>query len=223
MNGYWKIRFDIIDNAEYGTYLEEISANCDRAVFYYHPDGKTDGKSPHIHGLLYNYKYTDDTIRKNTKKQFNLIGKESCTVSNTYSRGTKMSDMTYPRYLTYMTKGKYDNVHSKDFSIEECDLAKSLWTNPTKTEVNIIIEPREKVIPKLTQFQCAQEVVTMWQAEHGDDEQIDYDAVLDIIYDVLRKNKTLAHDTLVSNILQDVQSQYDRKKVKARIMRRCMF
>lgn len=223
MKGYWKLRFDIIDNADYESYLEEISALCNRAIFYYHPDGKTDGKSPHIHGLLYDYAQSDDTLRNNTKKRFGLTGKESCTVSNTYKRGTKMSDITYQGYVVYMTKGKYDPVYKKGFSDEECQLAKSLWKDIQPTAANIVIEPREKIAPKLTLFQVSKAAITEWMVIHGDDEEVNYEEMIDLVVDILHKNGTLAHDSTVSNIIQDIQSQFDRKRFKARIMRRCMF
>lgn len=223
MKGYWKIRFDIIDNADYISYLEEISDLSDRAVFYYHSGGKTDGKCPHIHGLLFNYKKSDDTLRDTTKKRFGLTGKESCTVSNTYARGTKMSELMYPKYVTYMTKGQFDPVYTKDFSVEETDLAKSLWVDIKRETVNIVIEPKEKVKPKLTQFQLSQEVQTRWMMEHGDDEKPDYDEMLDILIEVARQNKTLLPDRTAANIIQDIQSRFDKTKYKARVLRYCQL
>lgn len=223
MDGYYKIRFDILDNAEYSTYLEEISALCDRAVFYYHPDGKTDGKSPHIHGLLFNYKRTTETLRNNTKKRFGLTGIQSCTVSNTYQRGKKMSEMSYQKYLIYMSKGKYDPVYLKGFSTQECDLAKDLWKEPPSTVQNIVIEPKEKVAPKLTQWQLSHHVETIWLSRHGDEDKPDYEEMLDILIEEARLNKTLLPDRVAANIIQDIQSRRDTSKYKQRVMRYCLL
>lgn len=224
MKGYWKLRFDILDESEYVTYLEEISAICDRAIFYYHPDGKTDGKSPHIHGLLVEYKKSDDTLRDNTKKRFNLVGKETCTVSNTFKRGTKMSELTYQGYLTYMSKGKYDPVYIKGFSQQEIDLAKEMWKEYEKDKpVNIIIEPKEKVVPKMTQWQLSHHVQTIWMTRHGDEDKPDYDEMLDILIEEALPNRTLLPDRTSIAIIQDIQSRMDKSKYKQRVLRNCML
>jgi len=225
MNGHYKIRFDLVDDTDYLPYLQEVSSLCDRAIFYYHPNGKTDGKLPHIHGLLVNYKKTDDTLRKNTKQLFKLTSSTSCSISNTFSKGIKMTDITYPKYLIYMTKGKYDPVFSKDFSSEEYSLAKSMWREPqskTQEKAVIVIEPKEKVIKKLTQFQCAQEVEIRYMEEYGDDD-FNLDALLEITPKVLKDNKTMAHYRLVANIIQDIQSRRDPDSFKNAVRRLLNF
>lgn len=212
MNGYWKIRFDLLDDAPaYLPYLEKISSLCDRAVFYYHPDGKTDGKLPHIHGLLLNYKGgIDDTLRSNTKKHFRLTTKDSCTVSQTFKKGTKMTEFTYPGYIVYMSKGKYDPVYSKNVSEQETDLAKSLWKEPKKDATTIVIEPREKVQKKLTQFQCAKEVEIRYLEQTQDEDFTDIDKLIEITSKTLSDNHSLAHYRVCANIIQDIQSRQNK-------------
>lgn len=225
MNGYWKIRFDILDETPYVSYLEKISALCDRALFYYHPNGKTDGKSPHIHGLLFNYKYTDDTLRKNTKLHFGLTTKESCTVSNTYKKGTKMSEITYHGYITYMTKGKYDPVYVKDFTEEHLQVAKESWKEQIIAPTTIVIEPKEKLKKKLTQFQCAHEVETRYleQTQGEDITEKSLDDLIDITTKVLNENGTLSHYRVVANIIQDIQSRQNKSVFKSAVKKLLNF
>lgn len=219
MEGYWKIRFDIIDASDYKQFLTSISDNCDRCIFYYHPNGKTDGKSPHIHGLIYNYKQTDDTLRKHTKKFFNLTKVPQCSISNTFSRGTKMSDITYPKYIVYMSKGQYDPVFAKGFTEEESTLAKSLWKD--QNEKILVIEPREKVQPKLTQYQCAKEaMIRYYQLGYTDDDP-DYRIITQIVINVLHDNRILAHDNTVTHIIQSIQSEINPDRFITRVLRRC--
>lgn len=222
MEGYWKLRFDIVDDTDYKTFLETLCADSDRAVFYYHPDGKTDGKCPHIHGLLYNYKYIDDTLRKNVKRNFNLTSSTSCSVSNTFKRGTKMTELLYPRYITYMSKGKYEPVSSKGFSKEETDLAKFLWVEPKEEKLqNIIIVPREKVKPKLTQYNCTKEAYTRYLIDTQDDsDNPDWMAIGEKCIEVLHENGKMAPQVLVCNMLQDIESDINRTAFLRKVLNR---
>lgn len=212
MDGYYKIRFDILDDTNYAPFLETIGNNCDSCLFYYHPDGKTDGKSPHIHGLLFNYKFTDDTLRKNTKRYFNLINSNSCTISNTFKRGTKMTELMTPRYITYMSKGKYDPVYNKGYSNEEIEMAKFLWKPLDEKPIqNIIIEPKEKVIKKLTQYQCTKEAYTRYLIQTQDEsDKPDWMLIGEKCIDVLHENGKMAPQVLVANMLQDIESDVNR-------------
>jgi len=222
MNGYWKIRFDLLDDSSSCvSYLEEISTLCDRAIFYYHPHGKTDGKSPHIHGLLVNYKKTDDTLRKNIKTRFNITSVAGCSISNTYARGTKMSQMTYPKYMTYMSKGIYDPLYSKGFEQEEFQMAKMCWSEPKKDASNtvIVIEPKEKVVKKMTHFQISYESEIRYLQEYNDDD-IDWHQMYQIVKQVCRDNKTRCDDNTCVFIIQDIQSRLEPDKQWLRIRNR---
>lgn len=224
MNGYYKIRFDIINDTDYLPYLQEISTLCNRAIFYYHPGGKTDGKEPHIHGLLVDYSKTDDTLRKYTKQRFNLTGVTSCSISNTFSRGTKMSSLTYPKYITYMSKGIYNPVYSKGFEPEEFEMAKMCWSEPKKDDSKavIVIEPKEKVQKKLTQFQCAKEVEIRYIMEYQD-EEFRIDPLIEITSKVLNENGTLAHYRVVANIIQDIQSRRNKNAFESAVKKLLNF
>lgn len=225
MNGYWKIRFDLLDaSSTCVNFLEEISTICDRAIFYYHPHGKTDGKSPHIHGLLVNYKKTDDTIRKIIKQRFNITSVAGCSISNTFSRGIKMSEMTYPKYMTYMSKGIYDPIYSKGFEPEEFTMAKMCWSEPKKddSKTTIVIEPKEKVVKKMTQFQCAQEVEIRYIMEYQD-EEFRIEPLIEITSKVLQENKTLSHYRIVANIIQDIQSRRNKTAFESAVKKLLNF
>lgn len=214
MEGYWKVYF-LTQHKEYDKFLERLAGVCDRAVFYFHPGGKKDPDRPHIHGLLYKCSKTDKTIREWCRTEFGLaVNEGQYAVSRTYKKqgvgsDIKMSDLTYPGYVTYMSKGKYDPVYSKDFSTEETILAKSLWVEPKKDEpVNIVIEPKEKVIKKLTQWGVAREAEIEYIMRYPDEVIENYcpKKMARVVIDICQKNKILTHKVLVRNILQDIES-----------------
>lgn len=209
MEGYWKVYF-LTKHKEYDAICERIAKVCNRAIFYHHPGGKLDADRPHIHGLIYNCATTDKTIREWLRTTFDLkINAGEYAVSREYTyngKKTKMSDLLYPRYLTYMTKGQYDPVFKKDFSSEECALAKSLWVEQSK--VPIIIEPKEKVIKKLTQWQLARESEIQYLIQYPDEiiENYSVKKMAQIVITLCQQNKILTHKILVRNILQDIQA-----------------
>jgi len=208
MEGYYKVYFET-KHKTYAELLEKITEDAKGAVWYYHPRGKKDADRPHIHGLLLDYKKTDDTLRKLIKKEFELTKTSEFGISNTFKRGTKMSEYTYPGYITYMTKGIYDPEQPiKHFTLSECELGKSLFKVVTP-ETKIVIEPREKVQKKLTQWQISREAEIRYlqrYPEHDDLELID---LCHIIIEVLNENHTLSHKTVVRNIAQDIMASRD--------------
>lgn len=212
MEGYWKVYF-LTQHKEYDAILERIAAVCDRALFYFHPGGKKDPDRPHIHGLLLNCKKTDKTIREWLRAEFGLkVNGGEYAVSREFTHNgkkTKMSDLLYPKYVVYMSKGQYNPVYSKGFSTEETSLAKSLWSEPKKDEPKtIVIEPKEKVIKKLTQWQVARQAELEYLQEYPDENIEDYcpKKMAHIVISICQKNKMLTHKILVRNMLQDIEA-----------------
>lgn len=214
MEGYWKVYFET-KHKNYDEFLKEISDNSEKAVWYFHPGGKKSADRPHIHGLLYNYNKTDDTLRKYIKKQFQLTKTSEFAISNSFSRGTKMTEMFYPKYITYMSKGQYDPVNVKGFERAETDRLKSEWKDHTTT-ANIIIEPREKIKKKLTYYQIARACQAEYMAIY---QSVDFEILkmIAIVCRVLKENSILAHKLTVRNIIQDIQAELDFETFQAEV------
>lgn len=212
MEGYWKVYF-LTQHKEYDKFLERIAKLCDRAVFYFHPGGKKDPDRPHIHGLLRDCTITAKTLREWCRKEFDLeVNEAQYAVSREFKHNgktVKMSEMLYPKYIVYMSKGQYDPVYLKDFSTEETQLAKSLWVEPKKDEpMTIVIEPKEKVVKKLTQWQVAREAEIEYLRQYPEEIIEDYcpKKMAHIVIEICQKNKMLTHKILVRNMLQDIEA-----------------
>lgn len=212
MEGYWKVYF-LTQHKDYDNICERLAKVSDRAIFYLHPGGKKHADRPHIHGLLVNCGKTAKTVREWLRTEFGLkVNGGEYAVSSEFEwngKKTKMTDMHYPRYITYMSKGQYDPVYTKDFSKEETDMAKFVWVEPEKdVPKTIVIEPREKVIKKLTQWQLAREAEIEYLIQYPDEIIENYcpRKMAQIIITLCQKNKILTHKILVRNILQDVQA-----------------
>lgn len=209
MEGYWKVYF-CTQHKDYSSFLTQINNDCEKAIWYYHPGGKKDADRPHIHGLIVNYKYTDDTLRKNVKKVFSLSEPTQHGISCTFSRGVKMTEFNWFKYITYCSKGQYDPVSNKLFDEKEVSELKAKYVDEEKLckqPINIVIEPREKRAPKLTQFQVSKEAEIRYMILYPDDDEIEYRKMATIVVQTLADNKTLAHKNTVKYILQDIQSR----------------
>lgn len=213
MEGYWKVYF-CSKGIDYLAFLEEISNDCDKALWYFHPGGKKDSNRPHIHGLVINYSKSDDTLRKKIKDNFPVDAKkQEFAISNSFSRGVKMSELFYQKYITYMSKGIYDPVYNKGFTIQEVEVFKSLWIFPDEgtQPANIVIEPKEKVIKKLTLFQIARAAQCEYLAIYKEID-INISKLIYIVIRLLKENRILAHKMTVRNIIQDIIADLDAEE-----------
>lgn len=207
MEGYAKCYFEVND-LDYHKTCEQIAKDCERAIFYYHPTGRTLDKKPHIHGLIVNYKKTDDTLRKLIKSNHKLTISSQHSIASTFGpRGqpkTKMNEKNYHKYLVYMTKGIFDPVLSKGFPHEEYALAKSLFK---EQEVSVVVEAIHKLESKpkkKTLFQMSLLAEEKYLNTFGIDGPIDPYEMRTIIADTLQDNQSLAHFRNVANIYQDI-------------------
>lgn len=224
MEGYYKVYFET-KHLDYQPILEELNAQCEKAVWYFHPGGKKNPDRPHIHGLVLNCKWHPDSVRRKLKKVFSLTITTEYAVSNTYDKKKRMSELSYPKYLVYMTKGQYDPVSITGFTSEECDTAKSLYSSPAETKTEIIYEI-EKITPvkKKTQWELAQIAQEKYEDFHEkllmDKDEIDLKQMCKIVIDVLHNNKTMAHQNTVVYIMQDIQSRIDPDSFMRGVLRR---
>jgi len=230
MEGYTKLRFNV-NELDYLKTCQQIAVHCDRALFYFHPDGKRriDGKvtKPHVHGLIVNYKKTDDTLRKLMKKNHNLKESWEHEIGRTFGPAQnkiRMTDKNYHGYIVYMTKGKYDPILVKDFLHEEATLAKSLYKEP-ELPIQVDILKGETLVrvksKKKTMFQLSKEAEIKYLDTYGFDSPIDYDALADTIADVMEDNGTIAHYRNVAYIIQDIQASRHTDLWHSQIKKMC--
>jgi len=214
MDGPWKVYFEITDTAMevVTTYLEQINACSTRAVWYYHPSGKK-GKGRHIHGLVFDYTRTAETLRNALKKQFGLTDKGQFGISNKYERGTIMTEEKVEPYIKYMTKGEYHPISNKGYTEEYLEERRKEYVPELPRTIyvqgNLTIEASAvKTKNKKTQWEISREA----QLRYMDEQQQKFQAdggfemrrLVKIVIALLKENKQLAHKRLVANIIQDI-------------------
>lgn len=221
MNGPWKVYFEQGTGYEDAMRLiQDISKFCTKTVWYFHPDGK-EGKGPHFHGLIYDYKKTDETCRNTIKKALNLDGKkQEFAVSNKLPKklgGGKMTELLTPTYITYMSKGKFDPVHlSGDYELSYIELLKTEWKEKDKKGTELIfVEDKKK--KEITQWALAQIALARYQ-ENVSVDNINVLALIKIVIQVLKENKKLAHKRAVANVVQDVLASVNADEYARQIL-----
>lgn len=221
MNGPWKVYFEQgIGYDESIQLIKDLSKLCTKSVWYYHPNGK-EGKGPHFHGLMYNYRKTDETCRNTIKKALNLSGsKQQFAVSNKLPKkmgGGIMTEVLTPTYITYMSKGQFDPVYiSGEYELAYIELLKSEWKEKETKETQLIFV-EEKKKKEITQWALAQMSLTRYQSIHGGD-NVNVLSLINIVIKVLKENKKLAHKRNVANIVQDVLADINTDEYARQIL-----
>lgn len=209
MDGYWKVYCELNGKTveETTQYLLELSKGADKYVWYYHPHGKR-GKGPHIHGLLHNWQRSDDTFRSRLKAFFNIKGAQ-LGVSNTYERGTKMSEDTVMVYIGYMSKGSYEPLCYHGISKESLDSRKAIALAlypPADNGEQEVINIKAKVDRKTEyDYQLEAEQI-LWNADNGY-ANVSKEDIYDAVVKVLDNHKRLAHYRRVANICQAIRAR----------------
>lgn len=112
----WKLRVDGSWH-DVSSAMLLISDRCQKAVYYEHP--ATGSKCIHIHGLIWGYSQKEDTLRNRLK----AITKGSYEASqNQRKKGPPVDE----KFISYMSKGKYDPAFVKGWSAEEIESYKSV-------------------------------------------------------------------------------------------------
>lgn len=141
-------------------FIQELSKKVEKCIWYFHPTGKR-GPKPHLHALIYDYPRTAETVRGYIQKKFNLNGKEQeFAVSDNYDRGIRMTEEFTPKYITYMTKGKYEPVLVKGYNMLDIDELKAKWIEPKSAVMNVQVIKTIK--PKITRYALAQNVLAAY-------------------------------------------------------------
>lgn len=219
MEGPWKIRFET-KGKEYLEFIKTVSNEVEKCIWYFHPIGKKSEK-PHIHGLIINYPKIDDTMRNMIKNEFDLDGrKQEFSVSNKYDK-IVMTNETYPGYITYMTKGKFEPVFSKGFDKEEIEKLKNEWIDyEHKTVMNIEVHKTVKL--KITRFALAQQVLAEY-TESGIPEEWDREEDKNLLkkcVNICNLNSVLPHYRAVAEIAQAVKLNMEPSSKSA--YRKCL-
>lgn len=104
------------------------SAKADKVLCYEHPDNRT---NIHCHLLLYNVYDSTDTLKRSLKLHgVNLKGSGQLSFKTSYKVNGEVVDMTdeaLAKYITYMSKGKYNASYNKGYTDEELEKLKSAW------------------------------------------------------------------------------------------------
>lgn len=211
MDGPWKVYFRIAERSIEET-VEFLRSNIkNKSVWYFHPNGVEAG--PHIHGLLWDYDQTAETLRNKIKKFFNLTNKTHYGLSNKYERGTVMSEDTVRGYITYMSKGKYDPILSNIYDtglFEEC---KREWKEPRTIRINgdlqVITNGTVTETRGPTQWDIAREAQARFLELYAN---IEYSTnpgycnhrIAKFVLEVLKENKKKRDKRTVANLCQDI-------------------
>lgn len=225
MDGHWKAYFELNGKSVEDTtaFLLELSKGASRYAWYYHPNGRK-GKGPHIHGWLYDWPKTAETLRNAGKAFFGLTQKHQFGISNKYDKGKVMSDDSYLKYIQYMTKGKFEPLCYNGIDKEILDARKQIAneTYPEQVDNENEVITRTKT-SRITQYQIARIAQSQFMEEYPEDYIRDngYNAnkLVNVVIDVLKNNHKLAHKMQVRNIVQDIQADIDRTKYVSDIVK----
>lgn len=205
---FLKLRAHIhcVEPDELRIFMQSVAEVCEKFIVYRHPKEETE--RDHIHALLYKTTLSEKVARDWCHIKLKLEkSNKNYSVGTTYGKKkVKISEHNYKPYISYMSKGQWEPLYNKGFPDDEIDGLRRAFS-PESTVVNLSqpIEKIEKRV-KLTQFQIAREALILYEATYGD-EDTDYYKLGKIVVQVLRKNGSLAHYTVVANIMQDIQSE----------------
>lgn len=113
---------------ELQTTVADWALQADKVLCYEHPDKR---ENVHCHLLLVGVYISTDTL-KGIMRRHGIALKGSGQVSfktSFKSNGISMdiTDETISKYITYMSKGKYDAKYNKGYTQEELDACKARW------------------------------------------------------------------------------------------------
>jgi len=208
MDGYWKVYWELNGISENDTkeLCKRLSTEAEKALFYLHPIKDSTGKElPHIHGLIYNWSKSDDTFRNQIKKAHNVKGTQ-LAVSNTYERGTKMNEEHIDRYVTYMSKGKFEPMFNKGFADDWIGERKREWKSPTTVRISgdlTVITNGEVKKKVITQFAIARELEVWIIEQIANDNHPSHSNIVKQARMILHSHNRLADDNMLVKICQD--------------------
>jgi len=212
MDGPWKVYFELNGKTD-DDVVKFLQENVDtRSIWYIHPSGKV--KGPHCHGLVYDHRQTAETFRNKIKKYFNLVTQGSFAISNKYERGTVMADGHTRKYITYMSKGKYDPIMNIGYDQDNVNTMRSEWREPTSVHISgdlTVITSGEVKSKRITTFTITQEVKGIYMDTHDSAHMLLNGLVIKdiekIVVDTCHKYSKNCPPRLCADIIGDICSQ----------------
>lgn len=226
MDGPWKVYFELNGKTNDDT-LEFLQKYVDtKSLWYIHPSGKR-GKGPHCHGLIWNHAQTAETFRNKIKSAFNLVKQGSFGISNTYERGTKMSEETVSVYINYMSKGIHDPLLNIGYDNDYVNERKREWKEPTAVHISgdlTVITHGDVKKVRITQVTIARmaceqynEKITLMNAKRMLDTP-DRAVMYNIVKKLLKENQMSCNYRQMSNIIQDMLCTLDPGAHMAKVL-----
>lgn len=211
---------DEVSQEKLTQFMDKLSNVCEKLLIYRHP--KEEAEREHIHGLLIGCTLTEKQVRERCNKDLNLPkSNANYAVGTTYGKkkSLKITDLTYPGYISYMTKGQYTPIYNKGFEPDYIETLKQSYKPPSKEEP--VKYQIEKITPakKKTQFEISYESEIRYLQQYNNDVINWYDMYY-IVKEVCKENKTRSDDNTVAYIIQDIQSRLEPEKQWNRIRNR---
>lgn len=224
MDGHWKAYFELNGKSieETKDFILQLSTGASRYAWYYHPNGRH-GKGPHIHGWLYDWPKTAETLRNKAKAFFNLTEAKQFGVSNKYHKGTIMSETSFWGYIGYMSKGKFDSFCYYGISKESLDARKeiALAMYPPADESESSRETLKQTgkVDRKTEYDYQLEAEELlWNADNGY-ANVSKEDIYDAVVKVLDKHKRLAHYRRVANLCQAIRARLHPADAKCVVLK----
>jgi len=222
MDGYWKVYYELngfsIDDAV--ELCKRLSEKAESSLFYLHPTkDKTGQELPHVHGYVYNWSKSDDTFRSEIKKTLGVKGAQ-LGVSNTYERGTKMTVEHIDKYVSYMSKGKYDPLYSKGVDADYTLRCKSEWKAPLTVRISGDLTVITGAVKRkeITQASMARELSIWILEQKSANVSVSKNHIMDKCESILNGHGKSRHWRNVANICQDAMWDWDRDYCRQKIM-----
>lgn len=197
----FRITNPYIELVSFITKLEEVS---NKLIVYEHDASRT-----HIHGLVLGCKITTDTMKNWIKKCLNV----KTYVKTDWS--FKTADDGYDKYITYMSKGKFDCKHNKGFEDEYIDQCRKSWIDYPKQRA-------ENTADKPKVWELAQEIYDVFKNRYAQDAfeiiqsryeampegYMMYKAYLEIAIDVCNKYKQAYEEHYLRRLVSTAMGQH---------------
>jgi len=232
----WFIRLDgaYDDNK---SLIEHLSPKAEAIIVYQHPPDKG---GVHIHAVFERASFTKQTFYNNCKKLSHITSNRQYTCKELKSASASIS---------YMTKGSLDPSFVKNYSSEIIEIAKSIGFDRKKKQDNkdalqsnnpvIDVGYIKESISRITTFQLADEIATMYLEAHRSDIFIEesegmkclepmrlthytikYDELYKITRRVCKTYKKGGYDVFIQRLMEDASANLLESEQWARLKHR---
>ena len=201
--------------------ITKASDLSEQSVWYEHPADE-DVSRTHVHGLLLCSSIKTDTVKNWIKKELAVteFSKYDWAFATSFKtkdkRDIKITKDNYERYVTYMTKGRFEPVFYKAFTKESIEDCKALWVDYKAPTVIHHGEATHEKTRRTTTFDMEEEVLNEYMFTYPEEFKnkiIKLQPLYKMVKDVLKRNRkgrynlniTRMVESLVSEINEDAQ------------------